>query len=279
MKSFCVFVDAVEYIEKNLQEPITQEEIAAACCCSLSALQKIWRYCTHTTLKEYISKRRLTRCAEDILGTEMTLTEIAMKYGYNSPEVFSRAFCKLWSIPPSKFKEKWHSSGIFPRIIPDEKKLEGGTFMGRRVDISQLYDELQAASKKDGYVLCFDVVGLDPINKNIGRGAGDSVILEAFKRIDAMAGDSIIAFRVGGDEFAAVTGESDKQAVEKMADKVIELNGRTVEWEGREIPVSLYVSALKLTNSGRHVACQNFFDRIQEVTTKNNQVGRVVYFE
>ena len=79
MKNFCIFADAVNYIEDNLCNDVTQDDIAAACCCSLSALQKVWRYCTHTSLKEYISKRRLTRSAEDIAHTDMTLTDIAMK--------------------------------------------------------------------------------------------------------------------------------------------------------------------------------------------------------
>lgn len=279
MKSFCIFVDAVNYIEENLCEPITQEEIAAACYCSLSALQKVWRYCTHTTLKEYISKRRLTRCAGDILRADMSLTEIAMKYQYNSPEVFSRAFYKLWNTSPSKFKKEWHSSEIFPKIIPDEKKLEGGIYMGKRLDISQLYDELQAVTKKESYVLCFDVEGLSRVNSNIGRKAGDSVILESFRRVDAMAGNDMIAFRVGGDEFAVVTGESDKNAVEKMAKEVIELNGQPIECDGEQIPVTLRISALKLSDNGHHIGYHELFDRMQEAMCKTHEVGRVVYFE
>ena len=138
MKNFCIFADAMNYIENNLCSPISQDDIAAACYCSLSALQKVWRYCTHTSLKEYITKRRLTRSAEDIVRTDMTLTEIAMKYQYNSPEVFLRAFFRFWGVTPSRFKENWRSTGLFPRIIPDEQMLKGGVYMGRKVDISEL---------------------------------------------------------------------------------------------------------------------------------------------
>lgn len=275
MKNYCIFADAVKYIEENLCSPIAQENIAAACYCSLSALQKVWRYCTHTSLKEYITKRRLTRCAEDIIHTDMTLTEIAMKYQYNSPEVFTRAFRKLWGTSPSKFKKEWHSTGIFPRISPDEHKLEGGNYMGRRVDISELYNELE--SKRSGYVLCFDIVGLDPINKNIGRRAGDCVILEAFRRIDAAAGDSMIAFRIGGDEFAMATGLSDKNSVEQVAQEVISLNGRTVECDGREIPVSLRVGALKISDTN-HVRYSELFNRMQSAITETRDSGKVLFY-
>lgn len=279
MKNFCIFSNAVNFIEKNLCEDLTQEEIAASCFCSLSALQKIWRYCTHTSLKEYISKRRLTCSAEDILKTEMSITEIAMKYQYNSPEVFSRAFNKLWGTSPSKFKTKWHSSGIFPQIIPDEKKLEGGIYMGRRIDISQLYDELQK-TERESYVLCFDVAGLEKINIEKGRSAGDAVILEAFRRIDAMAGDNMLAFRIGGDEFAVVTGLTEKSDIEKISEEIISLNGRSVKNTEQEIPVSLRISALKLKNiSSHHINCNDLFDRMQRIMNNTHDLGRVVFFD
>lgn len=276
MKNFCIFADAVNYIEENLCSDISQEDIAAACYCSLSSLQKVWRYCTHTSVKEYMDKRRLTRCAEDILNTDMTLTEIAMKYRYNSPEVFTRAFQRLWGISPSKFKTERHSSGIFPRIIPDESKLEGGIYMGRRVDITELYNELE--TKKGSYVLCFDVAGLDMINKNISHAAGDKVILEAFRRIDAMAGDSMPAFRIGGDEFAAVTGLTDKREVEAQAEKVIALNGQPVEWEGRQIPVSVRIGAVRLGENGHHIHYHELFNSMQTVINESKGTEKVNFF-
>lgn len=276
MKNFCIFADAVNYIEENLCSDISQEDIAAACYCSLSSLQKVWRYCTHTSVKEYMDKRRLTRCAEDILNTDMTLTEIAMKYRYNSPEVFTRAFQRLWGISPSKFKTERHSAGIFPRIIPDESKLEGGIYMGRRVDITELYNELE--SKKGSYVLCFDIAGLDMINKNIGHAAGDRVILEAFRRIDDMAGDSMPAFRIGGDEFAAVTGLTDKKEVEVQAEKVIALNGQPVEWEGRQIPVSVRIGAVRLGENGHHIRYHELFNSMQTVINESKGTEKVNFF-
>ena len=78
--NFCIFTTALDYIEHNLCSEFTQEDIAAVCYCSLSALQKLWRYATHTNLKEYISKRRLTNAGIDLLNTDMTVMDIAMKY-------------------------------------------------------------------------------------------------------------------------------------------------------------------------------------------------------
>lgn len=276
MKNFCIFADAVNYIEENLCGELKQEDIAAACCCSLSALQKIWRYCTHTSLKEYISKRRLTCCAKDITDTDMTLTEIAMKYQYNSPEVFTRAFKRLWGISPSKFRCERHRSGIFPRIIPDENSLKGERFMGRKVDITELYNELK--ENRGGYVLCFDLVGLDMINKNLGRKAGDGAITEAFRRIDEMAGEKMMVFRIGGDEFAAVTGLSEEKEVEEAADIVIRQNGNPISCDGKEIPVALRAGAIKLSEACKgNIRYNELFDRLQYVINNSTNAERVSF--
>lgn len=274
MRNFCIFVDALNYIEDNLCGRISQEDIAAECCCSLSALQKVWRYCSHTSLKEYISKRQLTCCAEEILRGGSTLTEIAMKYGYNSPEVFTRAFRKLWGVTPSEFREEWHSPGIFPRIIPDEDRIKGGNNMGRKVDISELYDILRANS--ESYVLCCDVERLLPINETLGHAAGDCVIREAFRRIDAAAGEDMTAFRIGGDEFAIVTGLSDPEQVRALGEKLIAQNGNGVEFEGSMIPVSLHLGAVKL--SSEHLRYSELFGRLADTIRDMHASEQILFF-
>lgn len=246
MKNFCIFADALNYIEDNLTNELTQEDIAAVCCCSLSSLQKIWRYCSHTSIKEYISKRRLCIAAKEILAGELTITDIAYKYQYNSPEVFCRAFAKLWGVVPSKFAENWRSTAIFPRMIPDENNV-GDDRMSKKVDISELYDELIA--KTNTYVLCFDVVGLMKINAELGRKAGDKAILESLRRIDSAAQEDMAVFRIGGDEFAMVTGLSDEADLQPIIERVVTQNGNTVQCDGKDIPVSLRTAAVRYSGS------------------------------
>ena len=68
---FATFVTALDYIESHLCEDISQEDIAAACFVSLSSLQKVWKYCTHFSLKDYITKRRLTIAGRLLLSEEV----------------------------------------------------------------------------------------------------------------------------------------------------------------------------------------------------------------
>ena len=92
--SFILFVTALDFIEEHLTEEFSQEEIAAKCYCSLSSLQKTWKICTHMSIKEYVSKRRLTLAGRDMLSG-MSVLDAALKYGYNSHEVFTRPIF-LW---------------------------------------------------------------------------------------------------------------------------------------------------------------------------------------
>lgn len=242
MKNFCIFAEALDYIETHLREPLTQEAVAAACHVSLSTLQKLWKYAAHTGMHRYITKRRLTHAARELLEGGKTVTEIALRYQYQSPEVFCRAFSALWGVTPSKFTQQWHSTGIFPRYIATEQNF-GGNHMSRQVDLSELYDALQAHSNT--YILCMDIVGLMPINEQLGHLAGDAVILEAFRRIDHTATADMLAFRIGGDEFCLVTGLEDAEAVRTLAEPLLAQNGASIEWEGHLIPVSMRIAALR----------------------------------
>lgn len=58
---------ALCYMEENLSENITAEDVAKACYCSPSSLQKLFRRLAHYSVKEYLIKRRLTRAARDLL--------------------------------------------------------------------------------------------------------------------------------------------------------------------------------------------------------------------
>ena len=75
---FILFITALDYIEEHLTSELSQEEIAASCYCSLSSLQKTWKICTHMSVGEYITKRRLTMAGRDMLSG-MSVLDAAMK--------------------------------------------------------------------------------------------------------------------------------------------------------------------------------------------------------
>ncbi len=245
MKNFYILTDAINYIEDNLCNEFTLEDVAEACYSSLSGLKKLFRYAFHHGLYEYVSKRRLTHAAHDLLNTDQSVTQIAMRYQYNSPEVFTRAFSKVWGTTPSAFRKQWKFSGIFPRI---QFEYDGGEIMSRKnVDLSELYDLLK--NRTNSYVLCFDMICLDPINNNYGFEAGDKAILECLRRIDSLSDDSCILFRIGGDEFALVTDLKDPGEVELLVKKILAKNGEPIEHNDVPIPVGMRVGCTRLSGS------------------------------
>lgn len=68
--------------EQHLKDNIKTEDVAAACYCSRSTLEKLFRYVNHMSIREYLMRRRLTRAARDIMREPDTgILEIALRYG------------------------------------------------------------------------------------------------------------------------------------------------------------------------------------------------------
>lgn len=266
MKNLNILTDALGYIESNLCNEISQNDIAKNCYCSLSNLQKLFRYVFHESVGEYVAKRRLTSAARDLHNTDMTVLEVAVKYCYNSAEVFTRAFTKLWHITPSRFRKEWSFSGIYPKF--DFEFDEGANIMPikKKYDISELYDYLK--SNVNTYVLSFDMVQLMPINENYGHEAGDKAILESLRRIDENCGENMLMFRIGGDEFVLVSGYENRDDVAELASKILAHNGETISHNGIDIPVSLRVGAMKI--KGKNVRYGELFTKLVELSAHND---------
>lgn len=235
MKDFYVFIKSLEYIERNLSDNISQEDIAAYCACSVSALQKMWKYCTGQGVMSYIKKRRFTLAARELVEGAGVL-ETALKYGYGSNEAFTRAFSSFWGVSPSKLAKSRSFTDLYP--VLNQKYYDGGTFMKNKFDLTQLYEKMQ--DKKNTYVCCFDIKHLDPINKNLGRNVGDAVIRRCVERIDAALKDGMFAFRVGGDEFVVATGYGDITQAEALRKEVTAANGEKIICDGIEAEVTLH---------------------------------------
>jgi len=130
----------------------------------------------------------------------------------------------------------------------------------KKVDISELYDALR--NKLNTYVLCFDIEGLMAINE-ISHGAGDMAILESLKRVDEIASEDMILFRIGGDEFALVTGLMDVKEVESLARKVLSLNGNAINYKGQDISVSMRASGTKFKD--KNIRYSDLFTNLQNI--------------
>lgn len=97
---------AVDYIEAHLAEKISYEEIAKHAYSSTYHFQRVFGMFCGCTLGEYIRRRKLTLAGSELAAGKAKVIEIALKYGYETPESFSRAFFRFHGILPSKVKAK-----------------------------------------------------------------------------------------------------------------------------------------------------------------------------
>lgn len=123
---------AVQYIEDNLTEELDIADISAKAYVSPFYFQKIFSILCGFTVGEYIRNRRLTLAAEELSKADTKVIDVAIKYGYESPDSFTRAFTKFHGISPSAAKEKGASIKSFAPIRI-KLSLEGGTIMEYRI--------------------------------------------------------------------------------------------------------------------------------------------------
>ena len=260
MKNFCILNDALDYIERHLAEEISQQDMADSCGVSLSGLQKLFRYAFHISIADYATRRRMTCCAREVASTEKSMLDIALDYGYNSAEVFTRAFTRVWGEPPTQFRKNRRFTGIFPKLEWQEEKGENTMeTTHRKYDISELYDYLN--SRRGTFVIAFDIKNLIPINE-ISRQAGDIAIRESLRRIEEAAQEDMLLLRIGGDEFALATGLEDEAAAQAIAARVTARNGEVFPWEDRQIPLSLYSALYRIGD--RSVRYSELFPEIYQ---------------
>lgn len=96
---------SIEYIEDNLLDNISAEEIAEHIHMSSFYLQRGFQIVTGYTIGEYIKNRRLYEAACELSGSDKKIIDIAYKYGYDTPESFTKAFKRFHNVTPSMVRK------------------------------------------------------------------------------------------------------------------------------------------------------------------------------
>ncbi|KGP85129.1 MULTISPECIES: AraC family transcriptional regulator [unclassified Paenibacillus] len=107
---------ALDYIELNLTEKIELREVAQCACCSSHQFQRMFSFITDVSLAEYIRRRRLTLAAIELQNSDIRVVDIAIKYGYESPVSFARAFQSLHGVNPAMAREEGTALKAYPRL-------------------------------------------------------------------------------------------------------------------------------------------------------------------
>lgn len=123
---------AIRYIEDNLAGELDIADIAAQAYVSAFHFQRIFSVLCGMTVGEYIRARRLTLAAQELSRGDIRVIDAAVKYGYDSPDSFARAFTRFHGITPSAAKEKGAALKSYAPL-KIRLTLEGGSMMDYRI--------------------------------------------------------------------------------------------------------------------------------------------------
>lgn len=125
--------NALEYIENHLTDTLNYSDIAKQAYSSAYNFQRVFSVLCGMTLGEYIRKRRLSRAGEELMVSDLRVIDIAVKYGYESADGFSKAFKSFHGVLPGDVKKtKIRLKSFTPLTI--KLSLEGGIMKNYRIE-------------------------------------------------------------------------------------------------------------------------------------------------
>lgn len=128
---------AIDYVEENITEPIDYEEVAKRAYSSSFHFQRVFSTICGYTLGDYIRYRRLSLAGSELSSGEVKVIDVAFKYGYDTPESFSRAFTRFHGTSPAQAKNGAmlkSFSKLSVKLI-----LHGGTTMDYRIEKKEAF--------------------------------------------------------------------------------------------------------------------------------------------
>lgn len=133
-------------MEENILEPITYEDVAKQVYMSSYHFHRTFSLVTGMTANEYIRNRRLSMAGQEITMSDIKVIDIALKYGYDSPESFTKAFTRFHGIAPNVARRAGMKLKSFNRLLI-KIKIEGGTAMDYRIEKREPFKVLAKLTK------------------------------------------------------------------------------------------------------------------------------------
>lgn len=123
---------AIAYMEAHLLEEINYEDAARQVHMSSYEFHRAFSFLTGMTANAYIRSRRLSLAGREIVETDEKITDLALKYGYETPESFTKAFTRFHGVAPRYARETAARLTLFnPLAI--KITMEGGKSMEYRI--------------------------------------------------------------------------------------------------------------------------------------------------
>lgn len=132
---------AIDYMEEHLLTDLKCEDVAEHIYVSSFHFQRVFSLLTDLTVGEYIRNRRLSLAGQELIMSNTKVIDIALKYGYDTPESFTKAFSRFHGTTPNQAKREGSNLKSFNRLII-KIKLEGGSIMDYKIVTKEGYTVL-----------------------------------------------------------------------------------------------------------------------------------------
>ncbi|WP_342480157.1 GyrI-like domain-containing protein [Paenibacillus sp. FSL L8-0340] len=129
---------ALAYIEEQLTGEIDYREAAKRALCSEYHFKRMFSFLAGLSLSEYVRRRRLTLAAFDLQSSQLKIIDIALNYGYSSPDAFTKAFQQFHGVLPSEARTAGPSLKSFPRMT-FQLMIRGGNEMNYRIEEKEAF--------------------------------------------------------------------------------------------------------------------------------------------
>jgi AraC-like DNA-binding protein len=159
---------AIGFIQKNPKDNLSLQSIADNAGFSLTYFDAIFRQHTGYSPVEYSRIYKLTRSALELRRTQKSVLEIALDFGYASPESFTRAFKSFYSITPSEYREKYSSEPVTWHDLSGKIAIS---------HFRQCFPELKVSSIELALDFCFTHNPLKYAENIVGMTIAESEIL------------------------------------------------------------------------------------------------------
>ena len=135
--------NAIEYMEGHLMDEITLADIAKHVNLSAFHFQRAFSLLTEMSPAEYLRKRRLSQAGAELTGGDAKVIDVALKYRYESPESFTKAFTRFHGVSPMQVKKG--SPIQFMNRFTVRMAIEGGCMMEYKIEKWEAMDLLMHA--------------------------------------------------------------------------------------------------------------------------------------
>lgn len=177
---------AIRYMEEHIYEDINYTDVATSIHMSNYNFHRTFSFIAGMTANEYIRNRRLTLAAQELQSTGLSVIDAAYKYGYESPESFSKAFTRFHGSTPKQAKKLGAKLHLFSPLVI-KIITEGGSIMNYRMEHRQAQQFLALVrafpneiinddndhSIPDFWTACFDKNLIEPMKQLRKEGKRD----------------------------------------------------------------------------------------------------------